>query len=477
MVRLALLPFDNLTGDASLDWVRTAGPAIVAEELQGSGRVVALAASDMGEATLSGATRLLHCTFSQHAGEALRFEYALEDAVSNRMVETGAVDGAVLFAASSLARKLEPQAKPFSTARGDAIMAWGRGDFAQAVALDPDFGAAWQSWVEQLARSGNSAEALSVADRAQARASLRTPVLKARIQWRAASLRKDDPAQITALTSLVALTPGDAGVLFALAETEQRQRLFQAAAQHFRAVLALQPANADVMNTLGYAEGEAGNIDAARKTLEEYGKLPNQATNSLDSLGEVHFMNGRFADAEKYFTQAFAREPAFLEGRTLLKSAYARWLAGDLAGADAIAGRYFEAHQSQNDATVARQEGAWREAVWLYTTGRRGPAEKKLDSAPASQKPLIDRQRAAWAGQVHFPDDLAQLRTLYFSTNPAADGLARVLYAESLLRAGKNDEAKALLVRWPLPESSGEPVLQSLVFPRFVELRQKLGLK
>ena len=50
------------------------------------------------------------------------------------------------------------------------------------------------------------------------------------------------------------------------------------------------------------------------KTLEAYGKLPDQKTNSLDSLGEAYFMNGRFAEAEKYFLQAYDSNHGFLGG-------------------------------------------------------------------------------------------------------------------------------------------------------------------
>lgn len=206
--------------------------------------------------------------------------------------------------------------------------------------------------------------------------------------------------------------------------------------------------------------------------MEEYGRQPGQATNAFDSLGEVHFMNGRFTDAEKYFLQAAAREPDFLQGRTLLKAAYAHWLSGDLPGADAIARRYFEARASRNDPNIA-----WREATWLYATGRAEPALKKLDSAPAAQKVAMERQRLVWRGQTHFPDDLTRIQAAYFGIDPSADGFARVLYAAALAREGKAGEARALLQRWPLPEALGEPLLQSLVFPRFLELRQKLGVK
>src|SRR5260370_42571482 len=107
--------------------------------------------------------------------------------------------------------------------------------------------------------------------------------------------------------------------------------------------MAIDPAKAVALNGLGYAEAEAGNLDAAKKALEDYARQPNQQTNALDSLGEVHFMNGRFAEAEKYFAQVTARDPSFLGGAARLKAAYARWFAGELPGADALMRRYLEA--------------------------------------------------------------------------------------------------------------------------------------
>ncbi len=455
--------------------MRTAGPAILGEELAGAARGIPFLAPSLGEATLGGATRLLHCTFSTRGPSpdgALRFEYALEDAERHKMVATGAADGTILFAVNTLARRLDPAARPFSTARLDAVAAWGRGDFERAVTLDPDFGSAWTSWVEQLARSGKPAEAVAVAERAVARASLRTPLSKARIQLQAAVLRKDEAARFAALTTLAGLAPNDAVTLLALAESEQRQRRFSAAASDYRRVLTMEPTNANAMNGLGYAEGEAGNLEAAKKALEQYGRQPDQGTNSLDSLGEVHFMNRRFAEAEKYFSQASARDPGFLNGAPLLKAAYARWLGGDLTGADAILQRYLDARAAQKDPAVA-----WSKAQWLYATGRREQALAQLDSAPADQKAAMNRQRSVWRGEVHPPGNLAQLKALYESTNPAADGLPRVIYAAELARAGKSEEARALLKLWPLPESVGDPLLQSMMYPQFLELRRQLGIQ
>ena len=471
MERLAILPFSNLTGDAALDWVENAGPAILSQELSAGAQVLPLRASSVGIAALEHATQLLHCTFTQRGG-SLRIQYALEETERHRMIATGSVDGSALFAVSALARSLDAEgARPFSTPNADAAAAWGRGEFERAVALDPDFGAAWASWVAQTAQAAKPDLALELAGRALARASLRTPLDKAQIQLSFATLRKDEAAREAALTELARLAPHDPGPLLGLAAVEQQARRYPAAADLYRRVLAIDPGNANALNSLGYTEGESGDLDAAKKTFEAYGQM-NQATNALDSLGEVYFMNGRFAEAEMYFGQVSARDPNFLKGAPMMKAAYAHWLGGDLAGADGLMQKYLVFLTQQNDPLAV-----WREAVWLYATGRREQAIAALAKAPPDQSANMERQRAVWRGETHIPDDLNQLKTVYQNTNPAADGLPRTLYAAALVRAGMVDEARALLKLWPLPEFASDSLLQSLMYPRFLELRKALRIQ
>jgi tetratricopeptide (TPR) repeat protein len=271
---------------------------------------------------------------------------------------------------------------------------------------------------------------------------------------------------------LVGMSPNDISLLTALAETESLARRFPAAAGLYRRILEIDPGNAVAMNSLGYAEASAGHLYAATKALERYGKSLEQSTNSLDSLGEAYFMNGRFAEAERYFQQAYRRDPRFLAGSTLMKAAYAHWLGGDLAGADAIFNRYRDDRMNQKDATAI-----WREATWLYATGRREQAIAKLMEASGDQPQLVQRQLAVWRGEVQAPKDLSTLKKLYDSAVPPIDGEFRTLYAAALAAAGNKGEASALLQRWPLPDSGGDPLFQSLVYPEFMELRRELGVK
>ena len=468
--RLAIFPFSNLTGDATLDWVANAGPAILAQELAGGARVLPLRASTTGIAALQYATQLLHCTFTQRNG-ALQIQYALEDAGSHRMIATGSIDGTALFAVSALARTLDANgAHPFSTANPDAAAAWGRGEFERAVALDPDFGTAWASWIAQTAQAGKPDVAVELAGRALARASLRTPLDKAQIQLSNATLRRDGAGRAAAFTELTRLAPHESGPLLGLATIEQQARRYSAAAELYRRALAIDPRNADALNFLGYAQGESGDLEDAKKTFETYGQI--QPNNALDSLGEVYFMNGRFADAEKSFAQVSARDPNFLKGAPLMKAAYAHWLGGDLPGADALMQKYLAFLSKQND-----PRAVWYGAVWFYATGRQEQALAMLAKAPAEQAANMERQRAVWRGEAHIPDDLNQLRAFYQNANPAADGLPRTLYAEALVKAGKTDEARALLKLWPLPEAGSDSLLQSLMYPRYLALRKALKIQ
>lgn len=452
-----------MTGDTSLDWVAATAPAIVNAELVGDAKITAFRAEDVNAAYAVNATRFLHGYFTGRPG-ALRFEVETEDASRHKMVAQTAETGDVLVAMNAVAKQFDSGAHSFSTTNEDALAAWGRGDFERAVTLDPNFGAAWLSWTESLAARGEKTEASDVARRALAQPELRSAVDRANIEVAAATLSGDTAARIQALGKLIAVTPNDVGLLTTLAETELNARKFADAAAAFQKILAIDPASAGAMNSLGYAQAMAGDLDGARKSFEDYGRQPGQKTNSLDSLGEAYFMNGKFGEAEKYFLQSDQLDPTFLAGADLYKAAWARALAGDLAGADAILKRYLDSRH--NDPLRA-----WREAAWLYATGRREQAIAALGSLPDKQ--VSTKQLAVWNAK--FIDDAAALKKKYDATPPSSDGEVRTFYAAALVASGERDQARELLKLWPLPDERGEdPFIQSMVYPKFIELRKEL---
>jgi tetratricopeptide (TPR) repeat protein len=468
LTREVFLTFDNLTGDASLDWIARAAPLMLEHDLTGLPKTVALTAGAVRDAYLDRATRLVHGYFEMRSGK-LHFEIEVEDVERRRMIQTIAEDGDTLDAMNRAAKILDPGAHAFP-ASASAAAAWGRGQYQRAVTLDPDFAAAWLDWIEQLAAStepSRASEARDIAEKALAQPDLRSPIDRARLELAAATLRQDETARLAASRKLVELIPADPSLLGSLAEMEMNARLFTDAARDYQAMMRDDPGNAAAGNQLGYAEAFAGDLDAARKAFEEYGRQPGQAINAQDSLGEAFFVNGKFDQAERAFLEVYRKDPAFLDGATVWKAAHAHWLGGDLAGADKIMDQYWQDRTRARDPLLV-----WRRANWLYETGRQAQAVELLMQAPPQAAALAARQLQVWSNPASIPSDLAVLEKEYRRSSPVTGGLVRTLYAEALVRAGRTQDARSLVNRWPLPEQND--LLQALMYPKFIELRKTL---
>lgn len=475
---MAFLTFENLTGDRSLDWVGQAAPRVLEHDLTGVARNIPLAAPVLRDAYLEGASRLVHGYYEIRSGK-LHFEIDVEDAASHRMIETSAEDGAPAGAMNHAAKILAGGATDFP-ASDDAFTAWAKGDYEKAVMIEPGFALAWMNWAQQLAAGGDKTRALEVAQRGLAQPSAGPAIDKARLELVAADLGGNDERRLQAARDLARLIPFDPGVLALAAQAENQARNFSKAAEDYRLAHDAAPADIDFFNSLGYAQALAGDLDAARKSFEQYSRAPGEAAiNALDSLGEALFINGKFDEAAQQFLNAYQKDPRFLDGLTLWKAAHARWLASpqdpaNLAAADKIAERYFMARAEAHDPLTPLAK-----AGWLYETGREKQAEdfltrESLATTPPATAAAARQQLAIWSRPEGLGEDLDKLQQAYRRADPVNDGLPRTLYADALLRAGRKDEARELIQRWPLPARDESP-LQSFMYPKFLELRKQLG--
>ena len=470
--KIAVLRFDDQTGSSNNAWISAAAGRILVNQLTGAPRTVAVSVATVSDGYLSGATRMVEGYFDGPTS----FHVSIEDLATHQMVATEDLHSGLLAAMDRTSHLITQDARPFSTSQEENAVEWGQGHFEQAVSKDPGFSAAWLGWVQELMSKRDNQQALAVADRAlAAKPELRSPFDKAQIELLAATLRSDIPARMKALDSLAHLSPLDVQLWRSLAEGQMNARNFPAAVAAYKQALQLEPQAVEDRNLLGYAQGFAGDLDGARLTFTDYGKLPNQAANAFDSLGEVYFANGKFAEAEQSFRSANKADPGFLAGLDLWKAAYAQWLGGNLAGADQTMKEFLIARVKQHD---PRTE--WREAVWLYSTGREAQAQSSLaialrdDPGTKEIQSLMEKQLEVWKNPNSLPHDAAVLRTVYEHTPPAQDGLVRTLYARALVETGKKDDAQPLIKLWPLPESGGDPIYQAFLFPKFLEVRKAL---
>src|SRR5262249_3988801 len=103
--RVALLPLENLTADASLDWIASADPKIAAGEVAGAAHSIPVFAPALRDAIAANCVYYVHGYFD-HRGQALHFEFSIENAATHKMTQTLALEGAPLNVADSLAKAI-----------------------------------------------------------------------------------------------------------------------------------------------------------------------------------------------------------------------------------------------------------------------------------------------------------------------------------------------------------------------------------
>lgn len=545
--RLAILPFENLSSDSSLDWLGAAAPYVIAAQATGSERLVPLQPEIDRENALRRGTRILRGYYYTDAGQ-LRIRAVLFDAASNqalqRMEAQAPLSQGPVAPLGQVAHDMVGFTRPFPASL-PALENFGR------AMLETDPAARLE-----LARKGLAADAklvpaaLAVArieaargDRAAAVQALsaslaQTTEAASRLQLELvlAELNGDRAKRTQVLDAAAKLTPKDADVWQRLGEAQVQNHSFPAAAQAYRKAAELRSEDDGLWNAIAYTEAYAGNFDEALRYGEIYRKLVRLDPNAYDTMGELHWMAGRFKEAEENFLEAQQRDPQFLGGQEFAKAAFARVMAGDVPGADGIFHRYLESRQALKDPLAEL-----RKAHWLLLTGRKKEGVALLDrlaaepaelgarsgvllavelllsgnrarakelavranqqgQAPGTKNAALMLALLASAGDANevsrtLPQetpqsfrDLTLAYGLVFGGNwkaaipvlaqleqqmvPAQGDEVRALLAGAKAQTGDKTGAKALLRRWPLPPGPGETVFAQLWFPRLREWHQ-----
>jgi Flp pilus assembly protein TadD len=523
--RLAVLPFDNLSSDAGLNWLGPAAATVIAYDLAGAPELFTQAVDSIQGAYSMQATRILQGYFFERNGR-LEIRASLEDAGKRTVAGltfAGVASEGLLPLANEMAKRLSPAARVFSTKNPPAFREYGgarsAGDITlvlrglqAATTADPHFQAAYIDWAKIAASSGDRDHALTIID--QAKANDPDGIDRARLDNLAATLKGTAAEKIASLETLAKLTPADGRAWKELAELQVAQRRFPEALQSFQTAGRLLEEDPNLWNEMGYAYAFAQDRAGAVSALEHYRQLLDaNETNGLDSLGEVSFYLGDFSAAEKYFLEAQRKNPKQAVG-ALLKAAQARLMTGDLAGADTLF-----------------QRGApnkFQQAQWEFLTGRRKVAMQRLQKLAAelggSQKWLVLNQLSIWKIQTgdpqaaalaeeaeaaapgireknlsamtrvlaargavrtgaasidayallfgqKFAEAVPLLEKLYGESNPSFDGEIRTLLAWAYERTERSNEAAKLTELYPIPMASNEGFFASLIFPRFLGVR------
>lgn len=412
--RYAVLRFENLSGDPSLDWTDRAASATLSVSLAGAldGLVLAPAtlartASALGsrpsaapgisgerqEALLAGATRLISGYVERAGGQVLITAVDSDVATGKTLRTLTVADSSPLAALARLARQFSTRAGPGPTSSETALRLYATalespisasaGDLDEATRADPNFGLAWVALVNLEVARGDRGAAEEALDRAR-RQKLDALSL-ASLELEQANLlpgqsRPDQTARAEALRKLVSLSPGDTGLLHTLAEMDTAAGRFEAAAADWKKLAAEAPDDPSIRNSLGYALSYAGDYNGAMAALREYARMRPKDANPQDSIGDLNYSFRKFKEAADNYMRAHDAQPDFEQYGDLYKAAWAKFNAGDKPGADALFAQFRAAREKlTNDGSIALLT-----ADWLYRTGRKGEALDFLRTTAAA---------------------------------------------------------------------------------------------
>ena len=392
MERLALLPFANLTGDRSLDWLSRGAQVVLNRQLATSRTVSVAQYGDVSGAVLGRATRVLHGVIERR-GSGYRIEAFVEDSTTHRQVgdriELKMPAEQVLSGLDRLAHMLAADAASPPVTRPAALAAFveaqslpqpeaKKAALTHAAQLDPQFGLPMMALAELGIGTGNPDDAKAALEAALTRQL--DPIERQQVALLAANLRDanvvnpDRTAQLQALQKLAQAAPSQPGLQLFAASSFERLRQAAPAVTALERGVRVDPENAELWNRLGYARAYLGRLPEARQALETYQRLEPKEPNPFDSLGEVHFLRGDFKAAAEYFQTAFARAPQFEGGRAMLKAAYARLLDGQFEPAEQAFATYAKGAGASPLTEVARVQ-------WLQSSGQSDGALSVLDEA------------------------------------------------------------------------------------------------
>ena len=408
--RFAVVRFENLTGDKSLEWTGRAASEILSVALQSGmeGPVLhtsavsrllhGLGAQSSGipgvstertAALLAGANHVITGYVERENGR-VRVTASEQNVGTGKTVRTvSAVEASFEAAVLKVASQFTPKASPYLTAKAEAIQSYftaleeplqsSAPDFRKALDADPDFGPAWVSRASLEAAGGDRAAFAQTLTEARQRKL--DPFSLAQLDLESAVLSGDPRARIAALRKMADLSPGDGGLLRSLADLETATGDFQASAADWARLTAISPDDVAAWNSLGYTRSYAGDYAGALAALKEYEQRRPAEPNPLDSIGDVNYEFGKFAEAAAAYAQATQKDANFERQGDLYKAAWAKFRAGDKAAADTLMDQFRAAREKQPDPLTPILA-----ADWLYSTGRAPQAIALLRQTAAEPK-------------------------------------------------------------------------------------------
>ena len=349
-VSLAILPFRNASGDASLDWLGSSLAEVLSTDVGQSTQLRTVSPNRLHQlfsdlkisttavldqptirrvAEFTSADRVVSGQYAKF-GEQIRIDATIQDLRRGRtttLAESAserdilsAIDRLASDIRSNLAlsrsviQELQGQAFKPSTSSVSALRDYNQGlqlarsgksldaarRFEAATAEDPRFALAYSELAKTYANLGQDDQAGHAAQKAVELSEGLPPQEKYLIQASYEGIRRDYPKAIEAYENLVRAVPGDADVLFELGGLYERASAYGKARDEYTTVLSLDPKRVDAMLALGRVEVYSGNSERALEYLMRAQALTVEAGNDEERAQILQAMGVAYADLNKH---------------------------------------------------------------------------------------------------------------------------------------------------------------------------------
>ena len=185
---------------------------------------------------------------------------------------------------------------------------------------------------------------------------------------------KDIEGYVRGLNEVIKTDPKDKRAHTDLAWLYRKDRKYAEAVAEFEKALAIDPNFGYALNLLAYTYAEMGEKDKAIATFDRYAAAQPGDANPLDSMGDLYFLTGEFDKARARYQQALAVRPDF---PSTWKLAYLYAMDGDY---DASL-RWADSMITRAKTDGMRADGHQWKGLYYSLTGRLNDALAELDTA------------------------------------------------------------------------------------------------
>jgi tetratricopeptide (TPR) repeat protein/TolB-like protein len=324
----------------------------------------------------------------------------------------------------------------------------------KAVELDPQFALAHLYLSETYYELGNRAAAIESLKNAMTHAEKATEKERFYIEAQFASrIERDSKKRVRILEELIEKYPKEKDAHYELGMYYHNRGMAKEAVEEFRRALSLDPNMGAALNMLGYSYADLGEYENAIKAFERYAVVMPDDANPLDSMGEQYFRMGNLDKAIEKFNEALEIQPAF---GSELRLAYVYALKQDYAEALRLIEGFVQWAGSPG---IKAETYLWM-SFYDFFVGKVGKAYEDLDKVDEWSDKAGNEHRHASAdftrGWMHY--ELGELERCEEHLQKAFDILSK-LYPDLIaieatynfsfglidVKRGKMDSAKARL--------------------------------